>query len=348
MFPLSFPLEILSRRGRAGQVVLDPFCGRGTTNFAARVAGLTSVGVDTSKVATAISQAKLVSVSHEAIVDEARIILAASAQQAVPSGDFWHLAYHPMVLQALCKWRAALGSECSTPERIALRGLILGALHGPRQKGMASYFSNQSPRTYAPKPAYATRFWMDRKMEPPELDPVELIERRALRFYAESFDATGVVRNADSRSRESLAPPEGSEGFDWIITSPPYYGMRTYIPDQWLRNWFVGGSDEVVYGNQNQVAHTSPEVFASDLRAVWKNAAAFSSTDARLVVRFGGISDRRADPLSLAKASLQDSGWKIVTIRDAGTATAGKRQADAFLRTRSKPLTEYDIWATKR
>lgn len=35
MFPLDFPLNILKRRARKGDVVLDPFCGRGITNFAA-------------------------------------------------------------------------------------------------------------------------------------------------------------------------------------------------------------------------------------------------------------------------------------------------------------------------
>ena len=32
-----------------------------------------------------------------------------------------------------------------------------------------------------------------------------------------------------------------------IVTSPPYYGLRTYVSDQWLRNWFLGGADRVDY-----------------------------------------------------------------------------------------------------
>ncbi|CAL1241131.1 DNA methyltransferase [Candidatus Methylocalor cossyra] len=48
MFPLDFPLNILKRRAHAGDVVHDPFCGRGTTNYAARLLGLSSLGVDSS------------------------------------------------------------------------------------------------------------------------------------------------------------------------------------------------------------------------------------------------------------------------------------------------------------
>jgi len=40
MFPLDFPLDILRKRALPGDRVLDPFCGRGTTNFAARLVGL--------------------------------------------------------------------------------------------------------------------------------------------------------------------------------------------------------------------------------------------------------------------------------------------------------------------
>jgi hypothetical protein len=66
-----------------------------------------------------------------------------------------------------------------------------------------------------------------------------------------------------------------------------------------------------------------------------------------MVIRFGGITDRRASPLDLVKSSLGESGWRITTIREAGSATEGKRQADAFLRTKTKPIVGLDVWAIK-
>jgi hypothetical protein len=121
--------------------------------------------------------------------------------------------------------------------------------------------------------------------------------------------------------------------------------MRTYRPDQWLRNWFLGGPEAVDYTNKDQIVHSSPEEFATDLSVVWRNAAEACASGARMVIRFGGISDRRANPLDIIKRSLAGSGWRISTIVHAGTASEGKRQADAFLREQSKPMTEYDVWA---
>lgn len=348
MFPLDFPLGILRRRARRGDRVLDPFCGRGTTSFAARLLGLESLGVDSSPVAAAITAAKLVTTSVADISLEAGRILDERQARQVPAGEFWQWAFHPVVLELLCRLREAFLEDCSASSRVALRGLVLGALHGPRQKGRPSYFSNQCPRTFAPKPDYATRYWRARGLLAEAVDVQAVIAHRAARYYASSLRTVGEVRLADSRQVGALLPSGSGDRFDWVITSPPYYGMRTYTQDQWLRSWFVGGSSEVDYAVREQVAHSSAEDFSRDLRLVWRHSAQACADDARMVIRFGGIRDRAADPLALIEGSLRESGWRIATIREAGTARRGKRQADAFLRTRTEPLIEYDVWAEKR
>ncbi|HWQ39372.1 MAG TPA: DNA methyltransferase [Burkholderiales bacterium] len=347
MFPLSFPLSVLASHAERGDEVLDPFCGRGTTNYAARLLGLGSVGVDASPVAAAITAAKLVAIEPAAVVAEARRILQSEPPIAVPESEFWQWAFHRDVLADLCRLRAALLRGCTSPARLALRGLLLGALHGPQQRTFPSYFSNQCPRTYAPKPDYAVRYWRAHGLRAQRVNVLAIIERRAERYFAHGLSAPGQARLADSRSPAALRPRAPRRRFRWIITSPPYYGMRTYVADQWLRYWFLGGPDAVDYSHGEQIGHGSPEAFAEDLRKVWKNVAGVSVGDARLVVRFGGIADRAADPLTILKESLRDSGWRIQTVRPAGTAHGGKRQADTFLRDSSKPRTEYDVWARR-
>jgi len=344
MFPLSFPLSVLQREARPGDAVLDPFCGRGTTNFAARLLGLRSLGVDSSPVAVAITAAKLATATADEILAEARRILDREARQ-IPTGEFWRCAFHPDVLNALCRFREAFLEDCTTDTRKALRGIILGALHGPKQKTFPGYFSNQAPRTYAPKPAYAVRFWQGRGLVPEPVDVLAVIERRAKRYYGTLPTVTATARLADSRDPAAL---QSETRFTWVITSPPYYGMRSYIPDQWLRHWFVGGPDVVDYTARDQIAHSSPQDFAADLRQVWRNAASVCAEDATMVVRFGGIPDRRADPLSIIEDSLRESGWRIQAIKEAGSARSGKRQADTFLRSKTTPMTEYDVWARRQ
>jgi len=146
-------------------------------------------------------------------------------------------------------------------------------------KHQPSYLSNQSPRTFAPKPDYAVRFWKQRNMRPPFVDIVEVIKRRAERYLMDRLPKVeGFVLRGDSRH----AIPSGSERFGFVITSPPYYGMRTYISDQWIRSWFLGAPSEVIYSySSEEIRHPSPEAFIDQLRQVWKNVGRLCQPSAR-------------------------------------------------------------------
>jgi DNA modification methylase len=347
MFPLEFPWNILKNKAKKEDIILDPFCGRGTTNFAARILGLNSMGVASSQLAVAITESKLVTTSVDDIIKEAKSILTEQIECELPTGEFWDFAYHPKVLKSLSILRNAFLQDCSTPSRIALRGIILGSLHGPKQKTFQSYFSYQCPRTYDPKPAYAVRYWKHHGLIPESIEILPLIERRAKRYYNPLPITKNTVRLDDSRNIEALKPNTKNIKFNWIITSPPYYKMRTYIADQWVRNWFVGGSDHVDYTNEKQLKHKNPEIFAYELRQVWRNTAYVSSEDATMVIRFGGFSDKNTNPLEIIKFSLKDRAWRIKTIFSAGSAIEGKRQADTFIKKNTIPMNEYDIWVRK-
>lgn len=345
MFPLEFPLRILA--GRAGRTdwVLDPFSGRGTTNYAARLLGLPSIGIDSSRVAIALTEAKLANTTPEAITACAdRILGRSEAAAGVPQGDFWSGAFHRDVLEQVCRIREALLADCRSASRKALRAVLMGALHGPRTKAAPSHLSNQCTRTYAPKPRYAAAFWRSRGLKPPLVDIRAVIRIRAERYFTGQPHARGIVLAGDSRS-QTVFDRLGAERARWIVTSPPYYGMRTYIPDQWLRNWFLGGPSDVDYSNRDQLDHGSPLMFADQLRAVWQNVASVSVPAAQLVIRFGGIADRNADPLTILKQSLIDSPWVLATVKAAGSADSGRRQAIHFARTRNASRSEYDAWA---
>jgi len=344
MFPLDFPLRVLQGRARKGDWVVDPFCGRGTTNFAARLLGLSSFGVDSSPVAVALTQAKLADARGSDVVRTAKGILdSMPSRVAVPNGDFWERAYEPAVLRQICWLRKDLLRDCSSDSRLLLRAILLGALHGPRTKLAASHLSNQCPRTFAPKPDYAVRFWRKRRMKPPAVNVVEVVRTRARRYLSQrpAYTPAHVVLG-DSRAAKVFE----SRQFRWAITSPPYYGMRTYIPDQWLRNWFLGGPAHVTYKPPaRELDHASADAFADDLRKVWMGIAASAAIDARLVIRFGGIADRDVDPVTLLKSSLSDSGWRLTTAVSAGDANAGRRQATQFVHGGPAPKEEYDFYA---
>ena len=349
MFPLEFPLGVLSRCGTSNGAVLDPFCGRGTTNFAARVHGLSTVGIDTVPVAAAATEAKLASVTPREITDAADEILTRRESIDIPNSEFWNFAFRSDVLEDICRIRRSLvQGEIAGPRAAALRGIMLGALHGPIGRTKQSYFSNQSPRTFGPKPAYAVRFWKRRGLRPPRANVLQIIADRAQRYYGHRLPRiSGVAVCGDSRRADTVDEACRSvRGVDLIVTSPPYLGVRTYQPDQWIRNWFLGGPPDVDYSSAGQLSHGSMGEFEDDLRQVWQNAGGNCNPGATMVVRFGAIGSRPIDePRKLIMRSLQGTNWMVNSVESAYTAARGRRQMDTFSREAKAPLEEVDVWA---
>jgi SAM-dependent methyltransferase len=343
MFPLSFPATAL-RSARAGDWVLDPFCGRGTTNFAARLAGLPSVGIDVNPVAVAIAQAKLARADAGEVVARCDEVLRSPGPRHVPQGEFWALCFHPDTLRDVCRLREALLKPRDDVDLI-LRAILLGVLHGPLRKGPPAYVSNQMPRTFSTKPGPAVRYWRKHGLMPAYVDVREVVRRRARHVLAAVPPRVeGHVLLGDARS---VDPAPGGPRFNWVVTSPPYVGMRTYRPDQWLRNWFLGGPDHVDYGQEGQLGRGGVDALAGGLGRVWANVARACRPGAKLVVRFGALPSEPIDPSEVLKASLRSSGagWRVTTIRSAGHAAWGRRQASQFRRPAGRAQEEIDLYA---
>lgn len=201
------------------------------------------------------------------------------------------------------------------------------------------------PRTFAAKPEYCIRYWRTHRLSPPRVNVIPVLERKLARIFALP-GVRGVsavnARLGDSRSAAALSPD--MRDFSVVVTSPPYYGMRTYVEDQWLRHWFLGGPAEITYGESDQISHTGQQVFAESLGEVWRNMARTRADRLDMYIRFGIIPSARVDARRLIAESLEASEveWRCVYTRAARTAAHGRRQA-AQMSAGSTPAMEYDF-----
>lgn len=349
MFPLEYPTRIIAKHKHENPIVLDPFCGRGTTIYAARRLGLASYGFDTSPIAAAIARAKVASASLDDVVELGKALVSRQPKH-VPQGRFFKRAFATKTLRQLCSLREGLLAEERPSDASAiLRAAALGCLHGPLTKGMRepSYFSNQMPRTFASKPDYSLRFWEERELFPPSVEVIDVIKKKLSRISDLESKRSNRLTNikcADARKAQTFRNVPGASV---TITSPPYYGMRTYVQDQWLRMWFMGGEEEIDYENHDQIRHTGHDTFIKDLARVWTNVHAHSNKRAHLYVRFGALPSAKSDPRKILKTSLERAGgWELISVRNARNSDAGKRQADQMGRT-SDPAEEYDFHAVR-
>ncbi|MES0000911.1 site-specific DNA-methyltransferase [Mesorhizobium sp. M0051] len=347
MFPLEYPLQIIKKHKKYNPVVVDPFCGRGTTIYAARKGGLRSYGFDTSPIAVAIAKAKLASASSGDILMLATELLETEPRN-IPDSPFFQKAYSNSTLRQLCSLREGLlRLDKETDESALLRAAALGCLHGPRASDLArsGYFSNQMPRTFASKPDYSVRFWKKKELVAPKVSVLDVIRRKIERIPDLNSPTVGSFERIRCVDARFSAPYRNIKGSILAVTSPPYYGMRTYVQDQWLRNWFLGGPDDVDYNTDIQIRHSSHDDFVRDLARVWTHLKKSATDGIDLYVRFGTIPSIKSDARQLLRASLEESGgWKLLYTRRARTASEGKRQAEQ-MKSDSSAAEEFDFHA---
>ncbi|MDE3038977.1 MAG: site-specific DNA-methyltransferase [Nitrospirota bacterium] len=350
MFPLEYPFRILRKHCKDSPVVFDPFCGRGTTIYAARYLGLPSWGTDTSPIAVAIAKAKLAASSLEDVLDLAATLIGRKTKQ-IPRTEFFRRAYSKKTLSKMCALREGLLKvKEETNESVLLRAAALGCLHGPLTKSVqgAGYFSNQMPRTFASKPDYSVQYWKKNNLSPPDVDILEVLRRKLSRIEdlkTMPKGASGHVLCADARKLPLRRDLQKQTSL--VITSPPYYGMRTYVQDQWLRMWFLGGPATVDYQGGDQLDHNGQDNFIHELAKVWKRIGQSQAERVDLYVRFGCVPSKKSDAKKILQSSLdQAEGWKLISVRHAHSSHKGRRQADQMGRD-SKADAEYDFHAVR-
>ncbi len=350
MFPLEYPFHILRKHRKDEPVVFDPFCGRGTTIYAARYLGLQSWGIDTSPIAVAIAKAKLAVSDVDEILDLATSLVKRTPKR-VPETAFFRKAYRQKTLKEICAVREGLlALKEETDASILLRAAMLGCLHGPRSKHIeeAGYFSNQMPRTFSTKPDYSVEYWKKKGLIAPRVNIFNVLKRKLSRIKDIGERPEGLeghVMCADARTVSLRRKIHKNTSL--VVTSPPYYGMRTYVEDQWLRMWFLGGQEKVKYGNASQITHDGQETFIDELAMVWDRIAKSEAEKVDLYIRFGSVPSAKSDPRRIIKSSLAQSGdWELVSVRNARDAHEGRRQAEQMGMSSSASV-EYDFHAVR-
>ena len=260
---------------RPGDVVLDPFSGRGTAPLQALAEGRIGVGNDLNPLAHVLTAAKV----DPATPAEARTRLAAlrlawdadaagsgsnsptrvvarpghpsacvpaagsgdgPERRTEPVPDEVALAFHPRTLAQLLLVRAHLRLDDRADRFLA--GALAGILHGKTP----SYLSTIMPNTFSMAPRYVRDFVARTGYEPPERDVFDDLAAKLDRLYRQPLPDTdgiallGDARTAGRRSRAALRARGLPDRARLVVTSPPYLRVLKYGYYNWLRTWFLG------------------------------------------------------------------------------------------------------------
>jgi hypothetical protein len=222
-FSLTLALELVQRfRLTTDDLLLDPFCGMGTTLFAGMIKGVPSIGIDRLPVAVFIAQTipKFFQLRQGSLL-EAFHALKAKVQtlELAPIADdvpVMKIAFEHETLMALRRWKTAL-QLLESPLQEVFQFLLMSILEP------CSFMSNdgQFLRWKRNKQPLLPEVALERKVIEAEHD---LLRARQL-FGEPKRDAIPQVFTGDARklAEVSLKRPPSA-----VITSPPYPNRYDY------------------------------------------------------------------------------------------------------------------------
>ncbi len=347
-FPAALAHAFIGRYSRPGDVVIDPFSGRGTVPLQACAERRIGVGVDLNPLATVLTAAKTdpptrreaearldrlrIDFSHAAIgwMEMAHGAAADPESALVPaalgSGRVLErlpaavaVSFHPRTLGQVLFLRTTLDPALKV-DRFLLAA-VAGILHG----SSATYLSTAMPNAFSLAPDYTRRFLERRGITSPERDTFLLLSARLGRLFRDGQPAqtgialSGDARDAGPRIRAALRSRGMPDRARVMVTSPPYLGVIRYGSYNWLRLWFLGHDPTQVDRDTTPPAGTGP--YGLFLREVLTSARDVLTDDAVLVLVLGDVATYRGRSLATATALAQQA-WELAA-EPAGYRLAG-------------------------
>jgi len=247
-FKPQLPRFFIERLTHPGDLVYDPFMGRGTTLVEGALLGRRVAGCDVNPLSRVFAAPRLDPPATEAVADRLGSI-DFSWDKAVR--EDLHVFYHRSTLRQIT----------------ALRHYLLGRIRAGKADGLDRWIqmvatnrlTGHSPGffsvyTLPPNQAVSIesqkRINAKRGQKPEKRDVPALILKKTRQLLAEGAfpQVSGFKSQVSSILTQSCdTTPQLTDGsVDLIVTSPPFLDTVDYAQDNWLRSWFCGIDPDTV------------------------------------------------------------------------------------------------------
>ena len=244
-FKPQLPRFFITRLTDPGDVVFDPFMGRGTTLLEAALHGRQTLGNDVNPLSRVLLEARL---DPPALAEVGARLDALSLDEPAPHPDGFDVFFHERTLNQICRLREYLcGRQSAGSADTVDRWIQMAAINRltGHSKGFFSVYT--LPPNQAASIERQRRNNARRNQKPEYRDVAGLILRktRSLLRDVQHQAPTGQNRGF---FRQPVGTPFAYDGppVSLAVTSPPFMNIVNYKADNWMRCWFAGIDPDAV------------------------------------------------------------------------------------------------------
>jgi hypothetical protein len=239
-FKPQLPRFFIERLTQPGDVVYDPFMGRGTTPIEAALLGRVPWGNDINPLSLTLTAPRLHPPTLDQIESRLREINFA-AHEELPEDLL--VFYHPETLREICALKKYFLHRKLDPLDAWLRMVALNRLTG-HSPGFFSVYT--LPPNQAVSVVSQRKINTKRNQSPPRRDVAKLILKKSKQLLGDVTPVlTHTLQSIESRARFTNCPATvthdlPADSVSLVVTSPPFLDVVQYADDNWLRCWFLG------------------------------------------------------------------------------------------------------------
>ncbi len=241
-FKPQLPRYFIERYSAEGDVVYDPFMGRGTTLIEAALMGRKVIGNDVNPLCRILTEPRLNIPTLEEVEERLSTITMSKKLKAdIDLSMFFHPSTEAEIV-SLQKYLAKRKKE-QKEDRIDrwIRMVATNRLTG-HSIGFFSVYT--LPPNQAASPENQKRINATRKQKPAYRNVKEIILKKTWTLLKRISEEERAVVNAAGTSARFLTADARktrtirNEAVQLTVTSPPFLNIVQYSQDNWLRGWF--------------------------------------------------------------------------------------------------------------
>lgn len=243
-FKPQLPRFFIDRLTGPGEVVFDPFMGRGTTPLEAALLGRLPAGCDVNPLSAVLTRPRLLPPDYTAI--RARVAALDLDRPGDQPSDLLTF-FHPEVLRGISSLRRYLLERAEAgaldPVDDWLRMVTINRLTG-HSPGFLSVYT--LPPNQAVSVQSQRKINERRNQVPPVRDIRAILLKKSRQLLGDvDADVRRVLEQTGPAARlftgtSDHVPEMPSGSVSLVVTSPPFLDVVQYDVDNWMRCWFLG------------------------------------------------------------------------------------------------------------